>query len=226
MDKKTPFFGSKAVIGNALADINTRVDVLILGIFTTDKIVGIYSFAAMLWDGFNQLAIVVRTNVNPIITRYRFYKKPHEFKEVINKGKKLAYKFLIPIGIVAILFYPLILFGFRFKAEFAELFHGWAVFAILISGSMISAGYLPFQMILNQIGHPGHQTLFLFFFFITNVILNIIMIPILGMYGAAVATALSFISQIFYLKVLELKFNNKKKFNDFEILKLKGGSNE
>ena len=195
-------FGSKAVIGNTLADANTRVDVLALGIFTGDKVVGIYSFAAMLWDGYNQLSILVRTNVNPILTRYRFYKKLHEFREAITKGKKLAYKFLIPTGILAIILYPLILYGFQFKAEFTELFHGWAVFAILISGSMISAGYLPFQMILTQIGHPGHQTLFLFFFFITNVILNIIMIPIWGMYGAAIATSLSFVSQIFYLKVL------------------------
>ena len=68
-------FGGKAAVGNILIDANSRVDVLILGLFTSDRVVGIYSFAAMLAGGLSQLPVVLRTNINPIITRYRFGKK-------------------------------------------------------------------------------------------------------------------------------------------------------
>ncbi|MFZ5516781.1 MAG: oligosaccharide flippase family protein [Candidatus Zhuqueibacterota bacterium] len=193
-------FGTRAIVGYVLADVNTRIDVLMLGVFASDKIVGIYSFAAILADGFNQLPIIIRTNVNPIITRYRFSKSIAELENAISRGKKLTYKFLIPIGILALLSYPLILYIFRFRTEFSILFNSWGIFSILIAGCMISAGYLPFQMILSQIGCPGKHTKYLTLFFLTNLILNVILISILGMYGAAVATALAFISQVFYLK--------------------------
>ncbi len=198
-------FGTKALFGHLLADVNTRVDVLMLGVFVSDKIVGIYSFAAMLADGFNQLPIVFRSNVNPVITRYRFSKNIEELEAAIKKGKRLAYKFLIPLGVAATIFYPLILHIFRFQAEFSILFNSWGIFAILMAGTLLSAGYLPFQMMLNQVGHPGYHTIFLFLVFTTNIVLNLILISIFGMYGAAVATALAISSQIIYLKILVRK---------------------
>ncbi|MCG8606222.1 oligosaccharide flippase family protein, partial [bacterium] len=91
-------FGMKALIGNILADLNTRIDVIMLGVFASDRVVGIYSFAAMLADGFNQLPIVFRTNVNPLLTKARYAKGTKKLAEVVSKGKRLSYKFLVPVG--------------------------------------------------------------------------------------------------------------------------------
>ncbi len=200
-------FGMKAMLGNLLLDVNSRVDVLLLGFFATDRLVGIYSFAAMLADGFAQLLIVLRTILNPILTQVLHAEGKLALENTMKRGKKISYFFFVPIGVVAILCYPLISF-FGLEPAFEQ---SWIIFSILMLGILISAGYLPFQMVFNQTGYPWRQTVFLSLFFVTNVILNLILIPIFGIYGSAIATALAFILQIFYLKAflslwIDIKF--------------------
>jgi O-antigen/teichoic acid export membrane protein len=64
----------------------------------------------------------------------------------------------------------------------------------------ISSGYQPFLMLFNQFGHPWQQTKFIFVLFLSNVLLVLMLVPILGYYGAALGTGLSFIVQLFYQK--------------------------
>src|SRR5262245_37573580 len=58
-------FGLRGMWGNAFTELNTRVDVIILGIFTTDRVVGIYTLAAMIFEGLFQCLIVLRNVFNP-----------------------------------------------------------------------------------------------------------------------------------------------------------------
>jgi O-antigen/teichoic acid export membrane protein len=55
-------------------------------------------------------------------------------------------------------------------------------------------------MILVQTGFPGYYTLMIGLIVLCNIILNGLMIPLWGMYGAAMATGLSFVIGIFLLK--------------------------
>ena len=48
-------FGARSVLGGVAVELNTRVDVLVLGLFTSEAQVGIYSFAAFFVEGFLQL---------------------------------------------------------------------------------------------------------------------------------------------------------------------------
>lgn len=187
------------MVGNLLLDANTRLDVLMLGIFASDRVVGIYSFASMLADGFKQLPVVLRTNINPILTRYRFTRSAVELENMVKRVRKMCYILLVPAGIFAMACFPLLVHVFSLSGE---LLTGWPVFMVLLSGLILSSGYLPFQMILNQAGKPLYQTLLLLFIFLTNFILNLALIPVLGMMGAAMATGISSVSFVFYLKVL------------------------
>jgi len=200
-------FGSKAVIGNILFDCNSRIDVLILGFYTSENSVGIYSFASMLSDGFTQFPIVLRTNINPILTKCYFSKGKFVLERIIKRSKKIFDKMVIPAGVVSIICFPILIRIFELQEKLSG---GWIVFSILMFGIILSAGYLPFQLIFNQLGFPGIQSLFLFLYFLTNVVLNIILVPIWGMYGSAIATALAFIAQIFYIKILLMKKINVK----------------
>jgi len=47
---------------------------------------------------------------------------------------------------------------------------------------------------------PRLQSIFMLFIFLTNVIANLIFIPIFGIYGAALGTGTSFIASIYYFK--------------------------
>ena len=69
----------------------------------------------------------------------------------------------------------------------------WAIYAILALGIAASSGHQPFLMLFSQLGRPGTQTLFIAGVFLSNVLLNLALIPWLGLYGAALATALSFL---------------------------------
>lgn len=192
-------FGSKAVVGNVLLDVNSRVDVLVLGLYSSESVVGIYSFASSLSDGFTQLPYVLRTNINPVLTKCYFTKGKFVLERIMERSKKIFNRLLIPAGILCVLCFPVLvnIFGFQEK-----LSGGWTVFIVLMSGIIVSARYLPYQMIFNQLGFPGIQSLFLFLFFITNLVLNFIFAPIWGMYGSAIAVSLSFIAQAIYLKLL------------------------
>ena len=83
--------------------------------------------------------------------------------------------------------------------EEAYLTAGW-ILLILIMGSLVSMGYAPFFMVLNQTGHPGEQSVLFSLIFGTNIILNLIFTPLFGMAGAGAAVSLTFIMSIFYLK--------------------------
>jgi len=197
--KRHIVFGSKAAVGNVFDEANARVDVIMLGLFASDAIVGIYSFAAMLAEGFSQLSIVFRVNVNPILTSYKFEEGNESLRDLVRRGRDMFYKMMIPLGIITILCFPVVMSILGLRAEFSS---AWGLFGILVSGYLISVGYTPFRMILNQTGFPGYQTLLLFSIFMTNVVLDLIMIPILGMYGAAIATGISFIMAAVFLKIL------------------------
>ena len=67
--KKHLKYGIKCLIGGMLIELNTRVDIIMIGIFMSDEKVGIYSFAALFAEGFYQLLIVLQNILNPIMAR-------------------------------------------------------------------------------------------------------------------------------------------------------------
>lgn len=195
-------YGFKAAIGNILWEINTRTDIIILGLFSTSKIVGIYSFSAALIDGFNQISVVFRTNINPIVTIYKYQKGSEELEALVKKGRNMFYKYMIPVGILSLLTFPLIIAILSLNREF---YKGFIPFVLLMAGSLASSGYRPFLMIPNQTGFPGYQSLLFFLIFSTNVFFNLILIPVFGYLGAAMGTGLSYVSLLVYLKLLTKK---------------------
>src|SRR5262249_46716235 len=62
-------FGLRGFLSGLFSDLNTRIDVLILGIFASDAVVGAYSFAAIMAEGVYQIVIALRTTYAPIMVR-------------------------------------------------------------------------------------------------------------------------------------------------------------
>lgn len=195
-------FGNKALLGNFLFDINTKVDVFMLGIFLTDKMVGIYSIAATIAEGFLQLPVLMRNNINPVITKAHTKKGYEILNQVIRKSKKGFYKIITFLGLTSIVGFPFFLWVFGIHEDFYLI---WSIYTVLTLGVIVTGGFLPFQMIFNQLGHPLNQTLFIFLLFLSNVVMNAIFIPLTGVIGAAIGTSVSMIIQIFIMKYLVSK---------------------
>lgn len=191
-------FGNKVLLGNFLLDINTKIDIFTLGIFMSDYWVGIYSFAATIAEGFMQLSVLLRNNINPIITRLHSNENVSLMTKVLRKNKRLFFKYTFALGVLSILGFPI----FGFIAGVNELLITSIIYAVLIGGFVISGGYQPFLMIFNQVGLPKTHTLFIFIICISNIIFNILFVPIVGVVGAAIGTAISFIVQLIAMKIL------------------------
>ncbi|MFZ5945159.1 MAG: oligosaccharide flippase family protein [Bacillota bacterium] len=185
--KKHLSFGAKAALGGVVTELNTRVDVLVLGFFTSDYIVGIYSFAAILAEGFFQLTTVFRINFNPLLAQNIAKGNLAELRTIRLKTVNKVYPFVVAAGVMAIAFFPVICFLF-FDQDYLK---GLIPFSILILGMVISFRLLVYGNILSQGGYPGRETMVTFFTVSCNFILNVVMIPTWGMEGAAVSTALA-----------------------------------
>jgi O-antigen/teichoic acid export membrane protein len=196
-------FGVKAFTGGALLEINSRVDILLLGVFASDYTVGIYSLAAIVVEGIAQIAVALRNNINPIITSMYFNDRKDELCRIIRRGIKLFYIVSIIIFVMACIAYPFFVNLFIGSGDFMA---SWPPFCILMLGLTLSSGYSPFKMLLNQTGYPAQQSFLIAAIVLSNVILNSLLIPLMGMYGAAAGTATMFVLSALYLKLMARRY--------------------
>jgi O-antigen/teichoic acid export membrane protein len=195
-------FGNKALLGNFMLDVNTKVDVFMLGIYLNDSMVGIYSFAASFAEGFMQLPVIFRNNLNPVLSKLYAKRNTGLFGRVVNKAKKRFFYLIGSAALLTIIAFPF-LFGIFSITE--HQFEMWVVLAVLVGFTGVTSAYQPLLMIFNQCGMPWLQTRFILVLFVANVVLNSFLIPVFGVYGAALATGLSMIVQIAYQRMLVLK---------------------
>lgn len=192
-------FGGRGFLSGVLIEMNTRVDVLMLGYFMSDTIVGIYSFASTFAEGFAQLSTVIRQNVDPIIGRYFAEDNREKIKEIARKVRRTFYPIMAIIGCALVAAFPVLIW---LVASNGENWQSWGVFAILVCGVVLASGYRPFIGMLMQGGRPGTYTMMIAGSVIGNVILNACLIPVLGIYGAAVATASIYVIEVVALVVI------------------------
>lgn len=201
-ERKHISFGFKSFSSGAFNEINSRVDVLILGILTNERSVGIYSFAAVFVEGFYQLIVVVRNNINPILTRYYYNHEIDLLKIMIKRGILITYVLMAGLGTLALIIYPLFV---NILLPGSEFVNSWPVFTISMMGVILSSGYLLFNMLPIQIGYPIFYSKMILLMVLINIVLNLILIPLFGIYGSAIATSAAMFSNVICLKVFMRK---------------------
>jgi len=192
-------FGIRSFGSGVLTELNTRVDVLMLGYFKDDAMVGVYSFAAILAEGVFQILVVLRNNYNPLLAQSLKARDYEGLSQLIRRGKRLTYLAMLLIGLAAVLLYPL---GLQLIGQQAKFMSAWPLFGILIAGIVITSGYMPFSFILLQAGRPATHTLLALGVVAFNIAANAVLIPLLAAYGAALATALALVAQAAGLALL------------------------
>jgi len=190
-------FGSRALLSGVFTEVNTRIDVLMLGLFASDSVVGVYSVAAFITEGLFQLPVILRTNLNPVLAKHYHTGQTDELLSLIARGVRTFYWILGIAFAAAMIAYPIVAILFMGGGEFIA---SWPAFCILSTGIIASAGYLPYMMLLVQTGHPGAHTLLILATVFTNATLNAILIPFFGLLGAALATGVTFFMSVIYLR--------------------------
>jgi O-antigen/teichoic acid export membrane protein len=190
-------FGWRSMPGGFAVELNSRVDVLILGLFTSDAVVGVYSFAAFFVEGLLQLTVISRRLVDPVLTRMA--DDGGALAALLRRGRNLgalSAALVVTAAVAAYPWYATLAGTDRLAVE------SWPVFAILALGAGIFAVYATFGGIFSQTGRPTVQTRLNLAILLINIALNFALVPAFGLIGAAVATSLSFIAGTLYFRAL------------------------
>lgn len=181
-------FGLRSFGASLMADINLRVDTLMLGLFLGDREVGIYAFAAMLVEGLGNVALVLRNLVNPRLTRLLAARDGMAIRRLVTQVQLAAWPFLLLVFIAAWqLYQPAV----RLVIGAGDLEQGLAALLILIAVMAPYFAFSTFEEVLMLAGHAGTQSLYQLAVTLANAGLNLLLIPPFGIEGAAIATGLA-----------------------------------
>jgi O-antigen/teichoic acid export membrane protein len=191
-------YGVKSAASGMLLELNSRVDVLMVGYFLDDARVGIYSFAAILAEGLFQPLVVLQNNYNPLLARHVAAGRHDELREMTRKGRRAAYLLMGALCALAVAVYPVYVMLVGERQEFWE---SWLPFGVLMAGMFAASGYMPFAQTLLMANRPGWHSVMMCAIVAVNVIGNFFLIPRLDIIGAAAATAFSLVSSALLLVV-------------------------
>lgn len=169
--------------------INQHTDILMLGLFRSAEDVGVYRVvvqSGMLVVFGLQAADMV---VAPQFARLHSLNDTASLQRVATISARVALAIALPVALAFIFFGDAVL-GWVFGPAFAV---GHTALAIIVIGQFVNASFGSAGYLLNMTGHERDTARGVAIAAGCNIGLNLILIPPLGMNGAAMATALTFV---------------------------------
>lgn len=180
----------KGIPGGMVQELAVRVDIFMLTYLVEPFQVGIYSVAAMVAEGLNQVTGLVRDQLSPEIGRLYFEQKIQALGQLVRKTIVYGYLLLFVPGLLAVVLFPEIA---EWLFANPELQLAGLPFAILMAGLYLSSPYHFLFYAPNQMGRPIVLTWIVALSTLCNLLLNLLLIPMMGIAGASTATALSWL---------------------------------
>ncbi|MEC5129363.1 polysaccharide biosynthesis C-terminal domain-containing protein [Verrucomicrobiales bacterium BCK34] len=189
-------FGGKSLLSGMFVEMNSRLDVLLLGVLVDERLVGIYSFGAMLVDGLYHVLAMVRINFNPILVEVVRDKKWELGRSLLSKSRRYAYGVTL---ILALLVFAVFLVLAYWIVPDRGLQEGIGALVILLVGLTLISAYVPLDNLLLVSGHPAYQTFQNMAVAGGNVLVNLWLVPIIGIEGAALGTVAGYVMGMLFL---------------------------
>lgn len=189
-------FGTKAVFGNVVGDINTRIDTMMIGIICSEKEVGLYSFVTLISEGFIALLNVFRSNFNPFFSSLLHEGKIKKIEDEYRQLKQKLPIFFCVVGALVIGGYAL------FSVLFLDAAYMRSVHAVvyIVIAYIVMAPYFTCGNLCTLKGRPLVDTLIMIGTVLVNVVLNLVLISVFDIVGAALATAGANIIYVFVMR--------------------------
>ena len=210
--KGSVLYGIKVHLSNILAFVNYRIDLFIIAYFLNDAAVGLYSVAVSIaeriWIVSQSVSSVLFARVSNLssdVERAQFtalVSRNVLFLSILGGGGL----FLLGKWIIYLLF------GAAYAGSIAPFL--WLIPGIVLgSMSRIISNYFA------GIGKPEINTYVAIFLTILNIGLNIILVPKYGVVGAAVATSITYSTNM-VIKTIIFSSMNKIHYSNFVIVKM------
>jgi O-antigen/teichoic acid export membrane protein len=161
-------FGAKSFVHSMVSEAFIRVDVLMLGLFVSDKVVGIYSFAAFFAEGIYQLPVVVRNMNNPILVKMLIEKNADLFVSFTRRTAMLSLGMTLVVAGATAVIYPWL--DLVFDPETIK--DSTVVLWVLLAGMVVYSVSVPFDFLFLIGGRPGVPSLFMLGNVSVNILLN------------------------------------------------------
>jgi O-antigen/teichoic acid export membrane protein len=192
-------FGQRGMLSGAMSEINTKVDILILGMFANEQAVGVYSVAALIFEGLGQFPMVLRNLINPKLATFVAARDTDGLRSFSKKIMLVSFGGMTLAGLLAVLLYP---FFVDWILVLPDYHQALPALIVLMAGLALAAPYLPFDMILSQGGRPGLQSWQKAIATAANLILNLALAPFFGMFGSAMGTAIAMVLSVVSLRYM------------------------
>lgn len=174
---------------SGMSVVNTETDLIMIGVFLSPEDVGIYRVATqgslLVSFGLTAIGMVVM----PYFAKYYASNEMDKFQRLATFGARAMLLMAVPVAIFFFVYGGQLLsyvFGEEYKTAYVPL-------VILSFAHIIHAGFGIVGPLLNMTGNEKLTAKGISIAAICNILLNIILIPIYGVPGAAVATASSLI---------------------------------
>lgn len=169
--------------------VSSHTDVIMLGLFRSSEEVGIYRVAvqggALVVFGLQAVNVVVA----PHFARLHAARDPRRLEALVAVTARASLAVAAPLALALIVFGDIVLQAF-FGTAFAV---GHTALSIIAIGQLVNAGAGSVGYLLNMTGHERDTARCAAAAAVGNVALNAILIPPLGINGAALATSLTLV---------------------------------
>ncbi|MFC7132395.1 MULTISPECIES: polysaccharide biosynthesis C-terminal domain-containing protein [Salinibaculum] len=173
-------------LGNMKGKTFAWMDTLILSLFVSSGLIGIYEVSWRLASVLILVSNAVQQTLFPEMSRVAMEDNTDRMLNLLNEGLFAAGLFVIPGLIGALILGPKIL-----RIYGPEFVKGNVVLIVLITARGIDAYGTQFENLINAFDRPDLMFKVNFLFILTNVTLNLVLINLYGWVGAAIATAVS-----------------------------------
>lgn len=179
--------------------ITNNSSAIILGLIGDSRQVGLYSVALRIAILTSFFLHITNSAISPKLAALYSNKQIKEMEQMVQKVTKILAIIGISVFILFILMgkFLLNLWGEEFKEAY------W-ILLIISAGQVFNISTGAAGLILVMCGHERTQRNISIYSIIANIFLNILLIYFLGIYGAAIATAIS-VSSINILKLIYAK---------------------
>jgi len=182
-------FGAGSLVGSALQELNVRIDILVIGLLLDDAAVGIYSFAGLVAEGMLSALAVIRNMLVPRLSAVLKDPARTGLAGLVANVWSWTYPGAALAGLAALLS---LWVGLRALYGSDSVYRDSVpLLAILLAGIVLVAGIIVFDFVFVVGDRPGLHSLMIAISASLNVALNFALIPLLGLAGAAIATAIA-----------------------------------
>lgn len=179
-------FGRYALASGLIVELNTKVDVILLGFFARPAEIGIYSFAMLLGEGFHQLVVLFRA-LDAKDLSLRIHRGEGESPAGGATGKRAVF-FIAACAVTAVLFRP---FARLATGDGEIVERGFWIYLMYAASVAACAPRLLLDQVFILARRPEIDNRIRAATFFCNFLLGLVLVPRVGILGAAVALSAS-----------------------------------